>query len=84
MGMGRSLITAGGRQLAKRIGLPAISSADDFIPQLDFIPMGASSAQLVEVPPQLSLDRRLRALVTIQIFQALTSHDVVAARSSSG
>ena len=46
MGMGRSLITAGGRQLAKRIGLPAISSADDFIPQLDFIPMGVSSAQL--------------------------------------
>ena len=46
MGAGRSLITAGGRQLAKRIGLPAISSADDFIPQLDFIPMGVSSAQL--------------------------------------
>lgn len=46
MGMGRNLIMAGGRQLARRFGLPAISSADDFIPQLEFIPMGVSPTQL--------------------------------------
>ena len=45
-GPGRGLVKAGGRELMKRVGLPAIRSADDFIPQLDFIPMGVSPAQL--------------------------------------
>lgn len=46
MGMGRNLIMAGGRQLANRVGLPALRKGFIFDDFLDFIPMGVSPTQL--------------------------------------
>ena len=42
-GPGRGLVKAGGRELMKRVGLPAIRSADDL---LEFIPMGVPAKEL--------------------------------------
>lgn len=60
MGMGRNLITAGGRELANRVGLPALRKGFIFDDFLDFIPMGFPQHNLPEVPPQLSLEDRRR------------------------